>query len=648
MKILLTILFITFLFIQTSFSSTPKERNLLSGNLTVEQLDKIITQGKEWIEFPSYKQRDKWNQIPEDIRLDYIQRAEKIIDYDWPTLKATQYLEYERSGNRKMFEVPYNERKNNLELLVLAELFEGKGRFIDAVIDGVWSFCEQTYWGLSAHVWLQKTGKGLPNVQEPTIDLGAGNVAYLLAWIDYFLKDEFDKVNPFISERIHFEIKQKILEPYYNREDFWWMGFNTDLSNNWTPWVNYNVLNCILLVETDREKMINNINKVMRSVDKFINYYKDDGGCDEGPSYWQHAGGKMLDNLELLYEVSKGKIDIFDNELIKNMGRYIYRVYISNSYYINFADALNKVNMPPDLIYRYGKRINDPLLKGFGAYLAQKDEYQKKIKNSTGPIGHVLHNLLNLNEIMNDKPVEPLIDKFWLPDIQVVGARENEGSSSGFYFAAKGGHNEESHNHNDAGNFILYYNGHPFFVDAGVGTYTRKTFSSERYELWNMQSQYHNLPTINGVMQKNGKEFAAGNVSFSSSENNIMFALDIGSAYPAEANVNKWRRIYNFKKSEGLEISDEYEFTKNSGKTCLNFLTNRSVVVSSPGIIKVGNEEDQLFLKYDEQQLKASFEKVNIDDERLNNGWPDGLNRIILVLQTDNLSGKINLKISDE
>ena len=77
-------------------------------------------------------------------------------------------------------------------------------------------------------------------------------------------------------------------------------------------------------------------------------------------------------------------------------------------------------------------------------------------------------------------------------------------NKNGFFVATKGGYNNESHNHNDVGSFSLYLNTMPVFIDAGVGTYTRRTFSSERYSIWTMQSNYHNLPLINGVAQRFG------------------------------------------------------------------------------------------------------------------------------------------------
>ena len=77
-----------------------------------------------------------------------------------------------------------------------------------------------------------------------------------------------------------------------------------------------------------------------------------------------------------------------------------------------------------------------------------------------------------------------------------MAARSKDGSAEGLYLAAQGGHNAESHNHNDVGNFIVYADGQPAIIDVGVETYTAKTFSSQRYEIWTMQSAYHNLPSI--------------------------------------------------------------------------------------------------------------------------------------------------------
>src|SRR5437868_13875778 len=115
-----------------------------------------------------------------------------------------------------------------------------------------------------------------------------------------------------------------------------------------------------------------------------------------------------------------------------------------------------------------------------------------------------------------------------------MAARSVPNSAQGLYVAAWGGHNAQSHNHNDVGNFIVYGDGTPVLIDVGVETYSAKTFSAQRYEIWPMQSAYHNLPTINGIMQGAGREDKVKDVSFGESAKRVSFSADIAYAYPTE------------------------------------------------------------------------------------------------------------------
>ena len=121
--------------------------------------------------------------------------------------------------------------------------------------------------------------------------------------------------------------------------------------------------------------------------------------------------------------------------------------------------------------------------------------------------------------------------------------------------AAKGGYNAESHNHNDAGTFSLWYKNTPVFIDAGVGTYTRQTFGPERYSIWTMRSKYHNLPTINGVEQNFGKEFKATDLKVNAGKKQL--SMNIATAYPAEAKAQNWTRSYQLNE-KALIINDRF------------------------------------------------------------------------------------------
>ena len=125
----------------------------------------------------------------------------------------------------------------------------------------------------------------------------------------------------------------------------------------------------------------------------------------------------------------------------------------------------------------------------------------------TGRIFDQIRNLGLITEIRTAEAREALVPDFWFPDTEVAGARDKEGTFSGFFFGAKGGFNAESHNHNDAGSCLMYYDGKPCLIDLGREEYVAKTFSSRRYEIWTMQSGYHNLPVINGTDQMQGENY---------------------------------------------------------------------------------------------------------------------------------------------
>ncbi len=474
-------------------------RNLLTGRYGPEEVGAFILPAGEWHPFPKAGDTAGWAAVPEPVRRAHVARAEELLGCEWPALPAAVFMEYARTGNRTNFQNLQNRRRVQLAELVLGECIEGRGRFLDDIMNGVWTICEETYWGVPAHMSLQRRGPGLPDVTEPTVDLFAAETGMLLAWTHYLVGDELTKISPLITERITEEVERRIISVCLERDDFWWMGFGGRTVNNWNPWVCSNWLTCVLLLESDPERRTASIHKIMQCLDHFLNPYPADGGCDEGPGYWSRAGGSLFDCLELLHSVSAGRIDIFAEPLIGEIGRYITRVYIHDQWFINFADAAARLNPEAALIYRYGRCIGDGTMTGFGALLARRQGLgTSAVRGGNGVLARVLPTLFVLIELTAVEPREPLPRDVWMAELEVMSARSTEGSAEGLYLAAKGGHNNESHNHNDVGNFIVYLDGEPLLIDVGVETYTAQTFSSRRYEIWTMQSAWHNLPTHAG------------------------------------------------------------------------------------------------------------------------------------------------------
>jgi hypothetical protein len=376
----------------------------------------------------------------------------------------------------------------------------------------------------------------------------------------------------------------------------------------------------------------------MTILDHFLNQYPADGGCDEGPGYWNEAGGALFDCLDNLYLISSGKINIFNDTLIRNMGLYIHRVYISYPYFINFADASATPGSDPFLIYRYGKSIKSKDLMDFGAFLATKEwSGPEDLFYSFGALGRrQLPALLSFDEVLKYDGGEPLQSYCWLPDIQVMTARSSDVSADGLFLAAKGGHNNESHNHNDVGNFIIYLNGNPAIIDVGVETYRRQTFSDERYTIWTMQSAYHNVPTINGQMQMNGRQYEAKNVTFEQYKNGTRFSLNLENAYPEEAGIQALRRIIDFNQKKGITVKDYYLFENYNNQAEMNLMTHFKVHENKPGqlvLVNRNNPEEFLYITYD-KNLTLKTESIPVTDTRLKSVWGTELIRLVFSAQT--------------
>ena len=613
-----------------------KERNILANKAGEINLARTLITDDSWNNLPDYRNREFWNTVPANLRQEYISRAEGYLDYNWPVVKATDYLEFVRSGDRR--QSVYSAPGRALNSLVTGELIEGKGRFIDQIINAVWYYSEQTWWGWSAHLYFQKANPGLPDINEPTVDLGVGEIANDLAWTWYLFKNEFDKVHPLISSRLKQEIMNKAVKPYFERTDFGYMGFRGGRPNNWNPWVNYNMLNCFLLLDDDPIKRVAEVQKIINSLDKFLNGYFDDGGCDEGPSYWGAAGALLYESLAMLKNATNGKFDVYEDPLIQNIGKYFYKVNIHAPYFINFADADATTGGNPSAVYLYGKAIDDRIMQQFGAYLARLAKWGEHC--FSGKISDQIKNLVLLKEITNAEAKEALVSDFWLPETEVAGARDKEGSFNGFFFGAKGGFNAESHNHNDVGSCVMYYDGKPCLIDLGREQYTAKTFSSGRYEIWTMQSGYHNLPVINGIEQMQGAGFKAGNSTFKADSRSAVFSTDISGAYPKEAMVKSWIRSYSLIRDKNFTISDRFELTGESGSvTSSNLITYCKVTQIKPGLLRFEGDGFTLNMSYNPKIVIPEIEFLEVTDASLKRYWPDGVTRVILKFVNPRLKG---------
>jgi len=624
--------------------------NLLSGKYSKEELSKLLIQHDKWIPFPHISDRAEWSKADQQMMKAAVTKAESYLSYIWPGVPATKSLLIVRTGDRNEYQSISYEKREVLGTLLVAEIAENKGRFIDQIIDGVWSICEESFWGASAHLPKTKEYSGLMDVSQPFVELFSAETATMLAWVDYFLGDKLEAVSPQIRKRIYSETNYRIFQPLMTKHHGW-MGSNDSgrRPNNWNPWICSNWLNSVLLLEKDDQKRAEAVSKLLYVLDEFLNPYPQDGGCDEGPSYWNAAAASLYDNISLLNLATNNAFTfVFSDEKVKNMGKFIYRAQISEQYFLNFADAGPKVGMDGSMIYRFGKDIKDPDMMRFGAYYCKSEV-------TTISRAHYFRNLFSLfiqDEFKKAEKGLPLPGNVWLPDLQVMIARDLQGSTNGFFVGAKGGNNDESHNHNDIGNFVVYYNGYPLLIDVGSGTYTSKTFSSKRYDIWYNSSDYHNDPTVNGKNQLPGSGFKAVNVSYKNDKNAALLTLDIAKSYPEDAGINSWVRTVQLNRGKNVLVSDMVNLNKAESVT-EHFMTCYPVKLLKPGELTIhfnpeGGKSEDFIIKFNSDQFEAKVEKIKLEtmeDKGVMSKWGDIIHRINFITKTPKTSDKYSFSI---
>ncbi|UHS64218.1 heparinase II/III family protein [Agrobacterium vaccinii] len=550
-------------------------------------------------------------------RAELIDAAVKALNEPWSTILASDYMEYTQNGNRSRFEALYFARRLKLNALILGECIEGDGRFLAEIVDGLWLICEESGWQLPAHNSHVRGGPRtpLPDPQNPVIDLFAAETAANLALVSFLLASQLDAT---LLARISSEIDQRITRPYLSRH-FWWMGSGDERMNNWTAWITQNVLLSTFLQPTDQPTRRAVAEQALKSLDAFQKDYAEDGACEEGALYYGHATLCLFTGLAVLEEAAPGvTAALLSEDKLRNMAEFIRHMHVADDQFFNFADAPARFETSGLREYLVGKTIASPALQAFAIDRWQRSS--KRLMQDEWNLWYRVQAVLSEQELSEAAlPPPAKVDMFY-PGIELAIARD-----AVFDLAVKGGNNGESHNHNDVGSITLYKRGRPFLIDVGVETYTAKTFSPQRYDIWTMQSAFHNLPSFVGVMQKDGEAFAARDFRVDFTEQHAEISLDLDGAYPPEAGVQSYLRTVRLVRGQYVEIIDEHEGERDAVLSLMTVekprIAGNMMVLGDLGSIDI------------EGAAVPTIETIEIADPRLRQSWPDTIYRTLIPLK---------------
>ena len=575
--------------------------------------------------YPPYANRAAWAALPGAARWKAAGDA-ALQDADTlPRLPLSLWLRFTQNGDRTAWEHAYFARRRTLCALVMAEAVTGAGSYLPAIADLAWAICEESAWQLPAHnSYIRDTPQlPLPDVTRPIVDLFAAETGALIATVYGLLGAALDGYAPGFSVRLKGEVERRVLAPYRTAH-FWWMGNGEEPMCNWTPWCTQNVLLAAAQC-APAETLPVYVKQAAYSIDCFLKDYGEDGCCSEGAQYYRHAALTMFNALDLLCRIAPGVFDdVWAEPKIRNMAEYIVNMHIAGPYYLNFADCSPLAGARGVREFLFGQRVaSAPLMtlaaRDWAAALQQPDPDRLHHPDDSEGINlyyHIQTALAEQKVLAFAQSAAPALPRdVWYPSVGILACRRGA-----YALGAKAGNNADSHNHNDVGSVTLYKNGAPLLIDVGVETYSKKTFSPQRYEIWTMQSSWHNLPEFEPesaqYQQQPGLEFAARDVAVSDALDAI--TMDIAPAYGAVPGLGFYRRRVQLNEN-GLTLQDETDFSRTVALTLMS--------VEKPAVEGGTVQFGTLAAAHIKGFARIATEAVPITDPRLRQAWPDTLYR---------------------
>lgn len=476
-----------------------------------------------------------------------------------PVLRYSDYQHYQRSGMRGVYDKPFNERLARTHWHALAVWLHHPAADLASLHDLLWAWCESPW-----------TTPACDREHIGLVDSETGRMLAEYAWLFA------DRLEARLRDRIHREISQRLLDVAFDwRKPDWWRT----TGNNWNSVCNGNLIQIAFYEIRDSGQLANFIHPLFRRMDYALAYFTPDGGCVEGPGYWEYGFGHFIDAALTLYQRTNGEINLVDNAHVKRICRFPLAVHLRGNLRATFADSdngyvgtatalkINHLTPVPDLFELVESTADGlPILediRGLALYQGQRHPPETK-------------------------PVDCL-----LPQLQFAKLHAGQ-----VILAAIAGRNDVAHNHNDIGSFILVAGQTVFLTDPGAPIYTTKTFGPNRYEMLFCRSRGHSVPLINGHEQSAGTEFGgtirATNLNMPSAK---LIEIAMARAY-GDPTLISLIRAFRPDPTGQVQMTDAYEFTQTPTALQEAFITFELVVISADGqSATIGGAEHSLRLR---------------------------------------------------
>lgn len=447
-------------------------------------------------------------------------------------ISREEYGEFTRNGRRIGYEKLYFDRRRRIcGTLMMYKAY--RGAYLDELQSLIKAICKEYSWALPAHTAAS---------DDPTreIDLFAAETAMMLTEIAYLLSDILpEKVLQLIEQ----EVTSRVISVFEKRRFHW-----ETAEHNWSAVCG----GCIGMVYLYRDCSVPE--RIMNAMEAYLRGIGDDGACLEGVQYWSYGFGFYLFFAQLLKE--RTNVDIINSEKVRKLARFGMSMYMKGGAF-NYADCSSDAAPLAGLsglicnVYRgkiFAPDCRHERTDDCGRFPYYIRSFLYTPVYETAPMGETIYNTSQI----------------------YVYHGEN------FSFSVKGGCNNEPHNHNDVGSFIVADRDGQLICELGSGEYVDGYFDDKtRYGFLSCSSLGHSVPVINGKGQCAGSEFACDLFECA----NGYARLSIGGAY--EADVKLIREIDI--RGNIITLRDRFENTENAAErfiSCMEpIVTERATLI---------------------------------------------------------------------
>jgi hypothetical protein len=518
-----------------------------------------------------------------------------------PQTRYTHYRYFIKNGDRTAYEGPYFDKRRNLGMLAL-RVFLGETQWKDLLQDYLWDICEETTWVLPAHERMD------------AIDLFAAETAFDLGVVLYLLGNTLDAE---VRARVRHEVDARVFQFYlaHYGAEHWYMG-----GGNWNGVCNSSVAAAFLLLEPDGARVARALELALAGLNHFLSTaFEPDGTSTEGVGYWAYGLSNFVALSEMLRARSGGALDLLSDQRMRRIAGYPAKLLLSGSMFAAFSDSDEVTHFNPGIITRLAERTGEQSLYNLLAKPVDfEGEWQLKMM----------------------LPAALWWDGTQLPAPAIEDAVLHSGGVARLVVplpgggravaAIKAGHNNENHNQNDVGSFLVHAGGENLLTDPGRGLYSRFYFGPQRYENIFANSFGHSLPRIGGKLQLPGVKYRGELLETCLEDAHEKTAVvEFAQAY-AVSQLTSLRRRLRLTDVGVLWLEDTFCFNEDPLEVEEAFVTWAEVSVSGPQAL-IHGQQHNLRLTV-ESPPGASFVLQALEGESRANDKPGILKRLTITM----------------